>query len=122
MSVLEWIRYGVSALLITAGIVTVVISVIGVFRFKFAVNRMHCAAIIDTLGLLLVLAGLMVAAPTVNYALKMLVIIVLFWVGSPLTSHLLTRMELVTDTAAPLHVKEAGARIDELVPEEEESK
>ena len=46
---------------------TIAWSIFGVFRFRFVLNRMHCAAIIDTLGAMLLLLGLIVSAPEPAY-------------------------------------------------------
>ena len=40
------------------GSITILISIVGVFRFKFVLNRMHCAAIIDSIGFLLIIVGI----------------------------------------------------------------
>ena len=102
---IEWIRFIISALLILAGIGTIAVSVFGVFRFRFVLNRMHCAAIIDTLGVMFVIAGLMVAADASVYIWKLLGIFVFLWIGSPIASHLVCRMELLTDSDALRHME-----------------
>lgn len=50
MMVLEWIRFLAGAVCMAAGLVFYIIQFIGVFRFKYVLNRMHAAAIGDTLG------------------------------------------------------------------------
>ena len=47
----EWIRFAVAAAFIVSGLVFELISVIGVYRFKYVLNRMHAAAMGDTLGI-----------------------------------------------------------------------
>ena len=47
----ELVRFIVSALLIVIGLFITITGVFGFYKFKFILNRMHSAAIIDTLGL-----------------------------------------------------------------------
>lgn len=51
MMVLEWIRFLAGAVCMAAGLVFYIIQFIGVFRFKYVLNRMHAAAIGDDPGL-----------------------------------------------------------------------
>ena len=101
----DGIRFIASTLLCGLGLFIIITSVFGVFRFRFVLNRMHCAANIDTLGALLLLAGLMIAAGTSEYILKMIGILAFLWIGSPVASHLVARIELLTDKEAPLHME-----------------
>ena len=60
---MEWIRFFLTAALVLAGLVFCGISVYGVFRFEYAANRMHAAAIADTMGISLCMIGLAISAP-----------------------------------------------------------
>lgn len=82
--------------LILTGVAVMVLAVIGTFRFKFVLNRMHAAAMVDTLGILLILSGLMVLVGFSAHFLKMLSIIIFMWMTSPVTSHLIARAEVLT--------------------------
>lgn len=116
-AVTEWIRFGIVALLLLSGVTVIFLSVLGVFRFHFVLNRMHCAAIIDTLGVLLVFAGLMVAADKPVYILKLLAVLAFIWIGSPISSHLVSRTEVLTDEEAKEHMdteKDAGRDMDDI--------
>ena len=57
----EWIRFGLAALCVLAGCFALLTAIVGLFRFDFSLNRLHAAAIADTLALGLVLLGVMVA-------------------------------------------------------------
>ena len=59
---LEWIRFGASALCILGGLCVLCVAVFGVYRFQYVMNRMHAAAMIDTLGIALIMLGLMLAS------------------------------------------------------------
>ncbi len=100
----DTVRFVIGAVLMAGGIAVILISVLGFYRFRFVLNRMHCAAIIDTLGSLLVMASLMVFAKVPVYLFKLLGIIAFLWIGSPVASHLVCRTELLTDKDAKNHI------------------
>ncbi len=101
----ETVRFVLSAALTASGVFVIAASILGVFRFRFVLNRMHCAAIIDTLGALLVLVGLMVSADAPKDVFKLIGVVALLWIGAPIASHLVARMELLTDPAALRHME-----------------
>ena len=88
----EWI----GAILVLLGVATIVLGVFGTFRFKYVLNRMHASAMIDTMGILLVLAGLIVISGFTALSLKMLCVIAFMWLASPVMSHLIARAEVLT--------------------------
>ncbi|MFR5796499.1 MAG: cation:proton antiporter, partial [Christensenellales bacterium] len=71
--------------------------VYGVFKLKYAANRMHAAALNDTLGVSFCLIGLAISAPDFFTALKILLVVVFLWLASPVASHLLCRLEVETN-------------------------
>ncbi len=101
----EMIRFLLAAVFCAAGLFVILTSILGVFRFRFVLNRMHCAAIIDTLGTLILLTGIMIASGAPAFVLKLLGILLFLWIGSPIASHLLSRMELLTDKDALNHME-----------------
>ena len=94
---MEWIRFCVIALLLAASLGMAMISVAGVFKFKFILNRMHAAAIIDSFALLLAMIGVAVAYGFSFATVKVLLIVLLVWVASPVSGHLIARLEVTTD-------------------------
>lgn len=94
---IEWIRFLLTAALMIAGVVIFAISTFGVFRFEYAINRMHAAAMGDTLGAGLCLLGLAISAPDLFVAAKILLVVVFFWLSAPVSSHLLCRLEIETN-------------------------
>lgn len=97
MEVLAWIRFILGAILIILGLLIFVVEMIGVFRFKYVLNRMHSAAMGDTLGITAVLVGLILISGWNFTTLKFILIIVYFWFASPTSSHLIANFEIVTD-------------------------
>ncbi len=94
---LEWIRFLIAAVLLTGGLAIMCIGVIGVYRFKYVLNRMHAAAMNDTLGILLIMLGLIVMSGFTFTSLKLLLIILMLWLSSPVASHLIGRLEITTN-------------------------
>lgn len=94
---MEWIRFILTAVLVIAGLVFCCIGVYGMFKFKYAANRMHAAAIVDTMGISLCMLGFAISAPDLFSGLKIALVIVFWWLSSPVASHLLCRLEITTD-------------------------
>lgn len=94
---MEWIRFIIGALCVVAGLTVSCIAVAGTYKFKFVLNRMHAAAMNDTLAILFVLLGLIVFNGLNFTSLKLFIIICFFWIASPVASHLLARLEITTD-------------------------
>ena len=90
------IRTVIGAALILIGVLTVCVGVLGLFRFRYVLNRMHAAALVDTLGVLGVLLGLMVLCGVSVTSGKLLLIVVFLWLTSPVATHLIAKMELLT--------------------------
>ena len=117
MEVLAWIRFVLGALLIVLGLLIFVIEVIGLFRFKYVLNRMHAVAMGDTLGLTLSLLGLILINGFNFSSVKFLIVIVFFWFASPTSSHLITNFEVITDDDEEMHYE--LHELDEIESEDE---
>lgn len=94
---MEWLRFAFAALFLTIGLLFMVFATFGVYRYKFVLNRMHSAAMGDTLGLLACLVGLMFVTGFTFTTLKLLLVIACLWVASPVASHLISRLEVTTN-------------------------
>lgn len=95
--VLQWCRFAAAALCLGIGLLFMLLAVFGVNRFRRALNRMHAAALGDTLGILFVLLSLIIIRGFSMDSLKLLVVILFFWVASPVSGHMLSRLEAMTD-------------------------
>jgi multicomponent Na+:H+ antiporter subunit G len=102
---IETLRFILCALLIGTGLIFEICAVIGVFRFHYVLNRMHAAALGDTMGILMIMLGLAVASGVNLLSLKLLLIVFLFWTASPVASHLIGRLELTTNEELDREVK-----------------
>ncbi len=105
MAVFEWLRFFAGALLLIAGLGIFAIEIFGVFRFQYVLNRMHAAAMGDTLGIGFSLAGLIVMNGLNFTSLKLLLVIIFLWFSSPTSSHLIARLEVTTDEQPQEHYR-----------------
>lgn len=90
------IRACIAVILILLGTVVVVISVAGLFRLRDALERIHAAALTDTLGMMLILAGVALLCGLSAHTLKLALLLIIWWATNPVSSHLIARMELIT--------------------------
>lgn len=97
MQILEWIRFIAGVGLLLIGLASFVLQLFGVYKFKYVLNRMHAAAMGDTLGIGVSLTGLILLSGWNITSLKMALILVFLWMASPVSSHLISRLEVVTN-------------------------
>ena len=95
--ILLWIRFAVAAALILCGLTVITLALFGVFRFNYILNRMHVASSCDTLGLLLMLLGFILLNGFTPMSLKLVLIVVFLWMASPVCSHMICKVEVVTN-------------------------
>ena len=122
----EWIRFGLCAAFLLAGLFIMVVSIIGLYRFDFALQRIHAAALGDTLSLLLFTIGILIAVGFHAVAWKLepvnpgrrvhrqkspsilgptlVLVLVLQWLTSPLSSHMLSMFEYRADENLGQHL------------------
>ncbi len=103
MSAVDWIRLVIGSLFILTGMVIFFTELYGVFHFKYVLNRMHAAAMGDTLGISACLIGLMIFSGLNFTTLKMFLVIVFLWFASPVSSHVLSRLEAATNDNLAAH-------------------
>lgn len=94
---LEWISFIIGALLLLTGLVIFAIEIYGAFRYDYVLNRMHMAAFGDTFGIGISLVGLMIINGINFTSMKMLLVILFLWCASPVSSHLIARLEVSTN-------------------------
>ena len=95
--VFAWCRFAAAAICLSIGLVFMVLAVFGVNRFHKALNRMHAAALGDTLGILFVFLGLILMRGISLDSLKLFLVILFFWMASPVSGHMISRLEAMTD-------------------------
>jgi len=97
MIILQWVRFAIAALLLLGGMITLLATLVGLFRFRYVLNRIHVAAKCDTFGVLLTFLSLVVMLGLNAASLKLLLIIVFIWLANPLSGHLIAHMEVATN-------------------------
>ena len=91
----EMLRMILGTVFMSIGLIIFIIEVFGIFKFKYVLNRMQVAAMGDTLGLSASLLGLAIISGLNFTTLKLAILIVFFWITSPICSHMLANMEVV---------------------------
>ena len=71
---MEWVRLSVSAVLLFSGLLIFVAAAVGVNKFKLVVWK-----------------GISFAS------LKLLLVVLFFWLASPVAGHMISRLEVMTD-------------------------
>ena len=97
MMIVEWMRFILGALLVMFGLFLFAIEVFGSYKFDFVLNRMHAAAIGDTLGIGICMLGLIIFSGFNFTSVKILLVIIFLWIASPVSSHLIARFEVMTN-------------------------
>lgn len=83
--------------LIGLGVLFFAFAVLGLFRFKYVLNRAHAAAICDSFALGLVILGLICISGFSFTSLKLLSVVVLLFFASPVCAHLVVGYEVETN-------------------------
>ena len=94
---MEWLRFVIAALFILIGVLSEIMAVIGVFKFKHVLSRMHASAIGDTVALLFVIVGVCIITGLSFTTLKLILVVVFLWLTSPISSHLISMTEVKTN-------------------------
>ncbi|MDO4303850.1 MAG: monovalent cation/H(+) antiporter subunit G [Bacillota bacterium] len=118
---MEWIRLIVGGALLLCGLSIFLIELYGIFHLDYVLNRMHAAAMGDTLGISFSLVGLMIFSGFNFTTLKMALIVIFLWFASPVSSHMLARLEVTTNENLKEHCK-VYSELEELEKELEENR
>ena len=109
-TMLDWIRFALSAVLTVFGLFVLVTATLGLFRFHYVLNRIHATALADTLAVLTILAGLALAWGFTPVTLKLLAVVAFLWLTSPVASHLIGRLEVTVNDQLPLEMQVEDSR------------
>ena len=108
MSIVDFIRIALGTIFLFAGICVFIIEILGIFKMKYVLNRLHAAAMGDTLGLLLCITGLCIFSGFNFTTVKFILVIVLFWIASPVASHMTALLESYTNDRLKKHLHYEG--------------
>lgn len=101
---MDKLRYALTLLSFVIGTIFIATGILGVFRFRFALNRLHAASLIDTMGVMFIILGVILSTPCSVSWIKLLLMGAFVGVGSPVASHLLSLLEVATDDELSLHL------------------
>ena len=94
---MELLRFVIGIAFLIMGLLVFVVQLVGVFKFKYVLNRMHAAGMGDTMGISLCLIGTMFLYGWGFTTLKVALIVAFLWLASPVSSHLISRLEVTTN-------------------------
>ncbi len=97
MGIIEWVRFVLVCAFLLFGMSIFFLEIFGVYRFKYVLNRMQIAATGDTLGIGLCLVGLMIANGWNATTAKLALVVIFLWCASPVSSHMIARLQMSTD-------------------------
>ena len=84
--------------------------VVGFYKFKYVMNRMHAAAMGDTLGIASVLIAVAILTGELVPILKLLLILVFMFLTGPVVTHLIAGAEVETHKNAGHEYREVDRR------------
>lgn len=105
MGIFDWIRLIAGCAFLICGLVIFFTEIFGVFHFRYVLNRMHATAMGDTLGIASCMIGLIIFSGFNFTSLKLLLIVIFLWFASPVSSHVLARLEVATNENLTSHCK-----------------
>ena len=91
------IRYILASLCLLSGAFVFSVCVLGLFRFNNVLDRMHAAAVGDTMGMFLTIVGLVILSNNFFQAVKLVCVVVFIWLTSPVATHLIGKVEILTN-------------------------
>lgn len=80
--------------LIFIGALAIIIGLIGVFRMPDFFTRLHAASIIDTMGTMFILVGLMLISGLNLVSIKLFLILIFILITTPAAAHALAKSAL----------------------------
>ncbi|MBQ6645057.1 MAG: monovalent cation/H(+) antiporter subunit G [Clostridia bacterium] len=94
---LEWVRFVLFCALLLMAACFLFMSLIGVNRFRFSLNRLHAASVNDTMGVLCIVLACAVKSGLSALSLKFLMVYLFMLITCPLSSHLISLLVYRTD-------------------------
>ena len=93
----EMIRFLLGTAFLLCGLAIFVVEILGNYRFRYVLSRMQAASIGDSFGIVLCLIGMMFYFGWTMACLKLLFVEVFLWCSSPVSSHLVAKLEAETN-------------------------
>ena len=100
------VREMIAAVCIIIGMLVFLCATLGVLRLKYVMNKMHAAALGDTMGLFMIVLGLIILSSNAFIIAKFVLVILFFWLTSPIATHMLAKVEVLTNKDAEERMKD----------------
>ena len=84
----------IAGVLVLSGALVVLIGLLGVYRMPDFYTRLHAASIIDTLGTLLIILGLLLLGGLSLVSVKLMLILLFILITTPAAAHALAKSAL----------------------------
>lgn len=94
---MEWVQLFAGGIFIMIGLLIMCAGVLGVCRFHYVLNRMHASAMVDSMGILFSILGLVILSGFQFGTLKLILIVVFFWLAGPVSSHMICKLEVLVN-------------------------
>ena len=88
---------------LVAGSIFLIIGIIGLIRLPDFFTRLHAASVVDTLGCILIMMGLMLQAGLSLVTVKLILIMIFILLTSPTAAHALAKAALHGEVKPLLH-------------------
>lgn len=88
---------------LSLGILVFILQIIGVFKYKYLLNRMHSAGMGDSLGLFFCMLGMILINGINLTSAKFALVVAFLWFSSPTASHLIANLEVSTNDEIAKH-------------------
>jgi multicomponent Na+:H+ antiporter subunit G len=89
---METVKIIIASVLTFIGLALEATAIIGVFKFKDTLSRMHSAGIADTLGILFISAGMILLSDFAGFSVKFIIAAVFVCCSAPVSSHMIAKM------------------------------
>ena len=83
-----------SGILVILGSLSIIVGLLGVYRMPDFFTRLHAASVIDTLGTILILFGLILYAGLNIVSIRLLLILIFILITTPTAAHALAKSAL----------------------------
>ena len=88
------IRLVIASLFLAIAVFVFLSEVVGFFRFRYVLDRVHAAGLGDTLGIMSVAIATAVLWGEVNAVIKLILIVGFMMLTGPVLTHLMTNIEV----------------------------
>lgn len=96
LDVFSWIS-------LMAGSIFIIIGAIGLIRFPDFFTRLHAASVVDTLGCILIMLGLMLQAGLSIVTVKLFLVVIFILFTTPAAAHALAKAALHGEVKPLIH-------------------